>query len=106
MNEHDNENAEPVELISVGLIGSWQIVERPAPVYPVLVQKAQLNGSTVVEVLIGKDGQVEQAVILSGHPLVYPAVITAAMQAKFYPTYIKGRPIKVSGILIYDLDAH
>lgn len=95
---------EPEEvIISVGILDG-RALNKPAPVYPALVKSAHLSGRTVVDILIDKTGQVEKAEIVSGHPLVYNAVLEAAKQAKFYPTLVAGQPVKVSGILNYDLD--
>jgi protein TonB len=104
----ENEEAEgiaPEEIvIAVGWL-NWRAVEKPAPVYPVLVEKARLGGKAVVEVLLDTSGNVERAVVQSGHPVVYPAVLEAARQAKFYPTRVNGQLVKVSGFLTYDLGA-
>ena len=104
MENQDVENTESEELIiSVGLLDS-RLVEKPAPVYPELMRKAGLGGRMVVEVLIDQRGKVERAVVVSGHPVLHRAVLEAALQAKFYPTLVNGQPVKVSGLLSYDLD--
>lgn len=104
MENPERENTEPAELIiAVGMLDG-RAVEKPAPCYPVLVEKAHLGGRTVVEVLINTKGEVEHAGIVSGHPVVYNAVLEAARQAKFWPTLVQGQPVKVSGFLSYDLD--
>ena len=100
----NQENAEPEEvIIAVGVL-DWRVVEKPAPLYPELVRKARLGGRMVVEVLIDKTGKVERAVVVSGHHVLHRAVLEAALQAKFYPTLVNGQPVKVSGLLSYDLD--
>ncbi len=104
MENQDVENVEPGEaIISVGIL-DWRVVEKPAPLYPELVTKAGLGGKTVVEVLIDTQGKVERAVVVSGHPVLHRAVLDAALQAKFYPTLVNGQPVKVTGLLSYDLD--
>src|SRR5262249_48100805 len=49
------------------------LVLKPALVYPELAQQSRIQGSVVLEVLINKDGRVEQTTVLSGHPLLVQA---------------------------------
>lgn len=103
-NQDAMQDEAPLGTISVGIL-DWRAIEKPMPVYPVLVERAHLGGRTVVEVLIDTSGAVESAVIVSGHPVVYDAVLEAARQAKFYPTLVSGQPVKVKGYLSYDLES-
>ncbi len=103
MEEQDKERAESEELIiSVGML-DLLVLDKPAPLYPKWTEVAGLRGRNVVEVLVDESGNVVKAVVLSGHPVMKEVVIKAAMKAKFKPTLVNGKHVKVSGILMYDL---
>ena len=104
MVDQDAESTENEELIiSLGML-DMRVVEKPAPAYPVLVKAARLRGRTIVEVLIDERGNVVRAEVQSGHPVLRGAVVAAAKRAKFRPTLVNGRRVKVSGLLTYELD--
>jgi TonB family protein len=54
-----------------------------------------------VQVIVGKDGRVLAAKVLSGHPLLAAAALKAAREATFTPTLLDGKPVNVSGLLVY-----
>jgi hypothetical protein len=53
-------------------------------------------------VLIGEDGSVISATAVSGHLLLRAEAVNAAKGAKFSPTLLEGRPVKVSGVITYN----
>ena len=55
----------------------------------------------MIDVVIDEQGNVISARPMSGHPLLRAAATTAARQAKFSPTKVAGKPVKVSGQLTY-----
>ncbi|HEX8290393.1 MAG TPA: TonB family protein, partial [Pyrinomonadaceae bacterium] len=60
------------------------------------------QGVVVVQVTVDETGGVTSAKAVSGHPLLQAAAVAAAKQAKFSPTLLSGKPVKVSGMLIYN----
>ena len=54
-----------------------------------------------VQVLVGEDGSVVSAALVSGSKHLKTAVEGAALQARFRPTILSGAPVKVSGIIQY-----
>jgi protein TonB len=56
----------------------------------------------VVQVVVDEEGNVISASAASGHPLLQPAAIAAARQAKFAPYKLNGQPVKVTGTLTYN----
>ncbi|HEX4945155.1 MAG TPA: energy transducer TonB [Blastocatellia bacterium] len=95
-------NEPEVITIAIGMLDT-RALEKPAPIYPVLVDKIKLKGKTVVEVRIDQSGKVEHAAIISGHGILHQAVLKAAFQARFAPTYVQGQRVKLSGFLTYEL---
>jgi TonB family protein len=73
----------------------------PKPPYPPAAKAVRAAGSVSVQVLIDENGSVVSASAVSGHPLLRAAATQAARQAKFAPTLLSGRKVKVSGVLTY-----
>jgi protein TonB len=56
----------------------------------------------LVQVLLDEEGKVIAAqAVGSGQPL-HAAAVEAAREARFKPTLLEGKPVKVSGYLAYD----
>lgn len=77
----------------------------PAPSYPAIAKAAHASGEVGVRVVIDADGNVVEATPISGHPLLQAAAQAAAKDAKFNPTRLKGEPVMVSGVLVYNFIA-
>lgn len=65
------------------------------PVYPPLAQASKVSGVVILEVLIGRDGTVEEAQVLRSIPLLDQAAVDAVMQWRFRPTLLNGVPVPV-----------
>jgi TonB family protein len=87
--------------ISGGVLNS-RAVSKPQPAYPPIAKAARASGTVVVQVLVDETGSVVTAKAVSGHPLLQPAAVAAARNAKFTPTLLSGKPVKVSGVLTYN----
>ena len=60
------------------------------------------KGEVQVEITIGEDGKVIKAKAISGHPLLLPSSQQAAEESTFLPTYVDGKPVRVTGIIVYN----
>jgi TonB family protein len=89
------------QTISGGVLNG-KATSKPEPPYPALAKAARAQGTVVVQVTVDETGGVTAAKAISGHPLLQPAAVAAAKQAKFSPTLLSGRPVKVSGVLTYN----
>jgi protein TonB len=74
----------------------------PEPTYPEIAKAARAEGTVSVKVMVDEDGNVVAAEAVSGHPLLRGAAVDAARAAKFKPTVVDGKPVKVSGLISYD----
>lgn len=63
------------------------------------------SGKVFVQILINEEGNVESAKSISGHPFFRPIVEKAALKAKFKPTIDSEKPTKITGIIIYEVNA-
>jgi TonB family protein len=92
----------PVRTISKGVING-NAIELPKPVYSAIAKAAHASGTVTVQVLIDESGKVVSARALSGHPLLQDESVKAAYRARFSPTLLSNQPVKVSGIITYNL---
>jgi tetratricopeptide (TPR) repeat protein len=60
------------------------------------------KGKVEVEITIGEDGKVIKAKATSGHPFLRQSSERAAKASTFLPTYIDGKPIQVTGVIVYN----
>lgn len=74
----------------------------PKPAYPPAARAVRASGAVIVQVLINEKGDVIKATAAGGHPLLQPAAVEAAREAKFSPTLVDGVPVKVSGVITYN----
>jgi TonB family protein len=76
---------------------SGQTVEflgRPVePIYPLLAQQANVQGSVVLQGRISEDGSVQALKVLSGPALLTTAALEAIKQWHFKPRYENGRAV-------------
>jgi protein TonB len=65
------------------------------PEYPTLAREARIRGVVVVDAIIDEQGNVVQARVVSGHPLLIAAALKAVLQWKYEPTTLNGQPVSV-----------
>jgi TonB family protein len=78
------------------------VLELPKPRYTELARKAHVSGQVTVQILIDVDGTVIAAAAVGGHPLLYGVSVEAAKNARFSPTKLAGKPVKVTGVINYN----
>jgi TonB family protein len=76
--------------------------KRVQPAYPPVAKAAQAQGPVQVQVTVNEAGEVTDAQVISGHPLLREAAIEAARQWTFKPTELSGRPVKVQGMVTFN----
>ena len=65
------------------------------PVYPPLAREARIGGTVVVDAVIDEHGNIVQARVVSGHPLLIDAALKAVVQWRYEPTTLNGQPVSV-----------
>jgi TonB family protein len=70
------------------------ITVTPRPEYPQEALERGVTGTVVVDVLVNEQGKVESAEVKTGHPLLTPTALSAALKAKIIPNKIDNTPIK------------
>jgi len=64
------------------------------PMYPPLARVTGIRGSVSLQLVVGVDGTVKEAIVLSGHPLLVQAALDAARKRHYEPFLREGKPIE------------
>jgi len=78
-----------------GSVMQAKLVTKAAPRYPVAAKAAGLQGTVILEAVIGADGSVVYLRVVSGHPDLAKAAFDAVGQWRYQPTLLNGQPIEV-----------
>ena len=76
-------------------VAAGMLVQQVKPHYPPLVVQARIQGTVVLQAVIGKDGKVHELLLVSGHPLLAPAAMEAVKQWRYRPYLLNGEPVDV-----------
>jgi periplasmic protein TonB len=72
-----------------------QVVERPVePSYPMLAKQMKVQGSVVLQALIGREGSIQDLRVLSGPAILSTAAMDAVKQWRFRPYFQAGQAIE------------
>lgn len=93
---------QPVKVMRTSTLLNSKAVSLPKPRFPEIARIAKASGAVNVQVLLDETGKVISAQAVSGHPLLRAVAVQAAYQAKFTPTILGNRPVKVSGVITYN----
>lgn len=85
-----------------GGVINGQALSLPKPEYSAAARAAKASGSVSVQVTIDENGNVFSAEAISGHSLLRDAAEQAAWQAKFSPTKLQGKAVRVTGVIVYN----
>ena len=80
-------------------------IDLPEPDYPADAKAAGAGGAVILKVEVDESGSVLSTQTVSGHSLLRPAAEKAARNTKFEPLTFNGKPVKVSGILVFNFAA-
>jgi len=92
----------PPAVLKISRVLNSQAIELPKPTYPPMARTIRLQGVVAVQVLIDENGKVISAKAVSGHPILVPEALRAALRARFSPTTIGDHAVKVSGVITYN----
>jgi protein TonB len=70
-------------------------VRDAAPAYPDIARAARVEGTVIIETIIGVDGRVQSARILRSIPLLDAAAMAAVTQWIYTPTLLNGTAVPV-----------
>jgi TonB family protein len=70
-----------------------EVARQVDPIYPLLAQQMKVQGSVVLQALIGEDGNVQSVQVVSGPEILASAAVEAVRQWRFNPSYKGGRAV-------------
>jgi TonB family protein len=76
-------------------VAQQMVLKRVEPRYPEIAKSARIQGAVVMFVVIGKEGTVKVLRLISGHPLLSPAALSAVKGWRFRPYVLNGEPVEV-----------
>ncbi len=76
------------------------LVSGPPPIYPSFAQQTRISGEVLLEISIAPDGKTSVHRLISGHPLLVQAAITAVNKWQFQPFIVDGKPATVLTVVI------
>ena len=76
-------------------MASRLITKVPAD-YPPMARSAHIEGQVVIKVIVGADGSVVQAQIISGHPMLSREALLSVSKWRYQPVLHDGSPVEVA----------
>lgn len=71
------------------------LIQRVEPAYPPLAKAARVQGEVILSAIINANGQITNLQLVSGHPMLVPAAISAVRQWRYKPYLLNGQPVEV-----------
>lgn len=71
------------------------LIQKIEPGYPSIARGARIQGQVVLAAIISKTGEIQNLVLVSGHPMLVPAAIEAVKQWRYRPFLLNGEPVEV-----------
>lgn len=87
-----------------GNVQESKLLRRVEPVYPEEARRAGASGLVMAELSIDEKGDVAQARIIRGHPLLAEAALNAVKQWKYAPTFLNGAPVPTVATVVVVFD--
>jgi len=85
----------PVKLRVSSGVAAGMLVYQVKPQYPPLAMQARIQGTVVLQAVIGKDGRVRDLHLISGHPMLVPAAMEAVKLWRYRPYLLNEEPVEV-----------
>ncbi len=71
------------------------LLKKVTPQYPQIARTAHIQGAVQLSAVIGKDGSIQNLQVISGHPMLAQAALSAVKQWKYKPYVLNGQPVEV-----------
>jgi protein TonB len=65
------------------------------PLYPEIARKIRAEGVVILEIVVGRSGDVVEVKILRSHPLFDTAAVEAVKRWKYRPAMLGAQPVRV-----------
>ncbi|HTM36549.1 MAG TPA: TonB family protein [Terriglobales bacterium] len=71
------------------------LIRRVEPRYPDIARAIRLEGAVLIKAVISTEGNIEQAQVISGSPLLSKAALDAIRQWRYRPYLLNDKPVEV-----------
>ena len=71
------------------------LIRQVRPRYPPLALQARIQGTVILEAIIGQQGSVKNLRVIGGHPLLIERALEAVRRWRYKPTLLNGVPVEV-----------
>jgi periplasmic protein TonB len=72
-----------------------EAISKPAPAYPDIAREAGVDGTVLVQALVGKDGKVKDTRVVKSIPMLDASAVAAVKQWVFKPALSNNKPVAV-----------
>jgi protein TonB len=72
-----------------------RLIQKVEPKYPTIAEGARIQGQVVLTAIISKTGEIQNLMLVGGHPMLVPAAIEAIKQWRYRPFLLNGEPVEV-----------
>jgi TonB family protein len=87
--------SKPGRLRVGGQLMATKLIHQVRPTYPDGLKRAGIQGPVRLDVVIGKDGAVQDVRVISGLPELAKPAMEAVAKWRYQPTLLKGEPVEV-----------
>ncbi len=78
-----------------GRVREPRLTMRVDPTYPPLARQTHVQGVVIIDAIVDEQGNVVEAKIVSGPPLLIQSALDAVKKWKYEPTYLNDQPVPV-----------
>jgi len=79
-----------------------KVLNELSPAYPQKAKDQKIQGRVEIQLLVNEDGEVIFANPLSGPEELWAESVKTSVSARFTPTTLSGKPVKITGRIIFD----
>ena len=72
-----------------------KLIHKVDPVIPDAARERRISGNVILQITVAAEGNVLEALVLRGHPLLHQAAVEAVRQWRYSPTMLNGEPVPV-----------
>ncbi len=76
-------------------VSAGALIKKVQPRYPLAAHNQGIQGSVILNAVIGKDGKIKNLHVASGPPALIDAALEAVQQWEYRPYYLEGNPVEV-----------
>jgi protein TonB len=82
------------ERVEVSASAANVVTHSVTPGYPTLARQMKVQGSVIMQAVIGRDGLIQELRLVSGPPILARAAEEAVKQWHFKPQYVGAEPVE------------